>query len=85
MARARTAWNESIADRVAKTSNIITQLKIIKMAGLSDPVASLIQRLREKEIKTSRTERNIRTCLSAIGKSQNLINYVGLEVLANTR
>lgn len=85
MARARTAWNESIADRVAKTSNVITQLKIIKMAGLSDPVANLLHGLREKEIRTSRTERNLRTCIAAFGKSKSLISFVGLQVLAVIR
>ncbi|KAK3181199.1 hypothetical protein K4F52_007474 [Lecanicillium sp. MT-2017a] len=67
MIPARASWNEKIEDRVAKTSNIIAQLKAIKMAGLSEPILGFIDRLRITEIKTSMRERNLRVVIGALG------------------
>lgn len=73
MIPARASWNEKIEDRVAKTSNIIAQLKAIKMAGLSEPIVGFIDRLRITEIKTSMRERNLRVVIGALGKlTENL-------------
>ncbi|KAK3181198.1 hypothetical protein K4F52_007473 [Lecanicillium sp. MT-2017a] len=73
MARARTLWNEKIEERVAQTSNIVTQMKIIKMAGLSEPVAGFLQRLRINEVQTSMTERKFRTGITFFGKAKQSI------------
>lgn len=68
MVGARTAWNEKIQDRVAKTSNVIAQLKAIKMAGLSEPVLGFIERLRTVELETSMPERHLRIAVGALSK-----------------
>ena len=44
------AWMEAIQLRVSATANAITQMKLIKMSGMTEPVQSYIQRLRFSEI-----------------------------------
>lgn len=73
MARARTLWNEKIEERVAQTSNVVTQMKIIKMAGLSEPVAGFLQRLRINEVKTSMNERKFRLSIISLGKATQMM------------
>lgn len=68
MMKARASWNEKIQERVAKTSNIIAQLKIIKMAGLSEPMLGYIERLRAAELTTSMRERNLRVIVGGLSK-----------------
>ena len=68
MMKARASWNEKIQERVAKTSNIIAQLKIIKMAGLSEPILGYIERLRAAELTTSMRERNLRVIVGGLSK-----------------
>lgn len=72
MIGARAAWNEKIQERIAKTSNTIAQLKVIKMAGLSEPVLSYIEKLRAAELNTSMRERNLRIIVAALSKILNL-------------
>lgn len=72
MIPARKAWNEKIQDRVTKTSNILAQLKIIKMVGLSEPVFAFVQSLRDVEIKTSMRERNLRVIVAMLGMARHL-------------
>jgi hypothetical protein len=68
MMKARASWNEKIQSRVAKTSNVIAQLKLIKMAGLSQPMLSYIERLRAVELTTSMRERNLRVIVGGLSK-----------------
>ncbi|KAJ6783399.1 hypothetical protein PWT90_02209 [Aphanocladium album] len=51
--RARKTWNERIHDRVAATSNILAQIKDIKMTGLALSMARYLKTLREREIEAS--------------------------------
>ncbi|KAJ6785368.1 hypothetical protein PWT90_04529 [Aphanocladium album] len=51
---AYTAWNKSIEDRVSKTSNILGQLKAIKMFGLGPVISDYLQHLRQNEMVKSK-------------------------------
>lgn len=44
------AWMEAIQLRVSATANAISQMKLIKMSGMTEPVQSYIQGLRVSEI-----------------------------------
>lgn len=76
MGHARIAWNEKIQARVAKTSNLLAQLKSVKMMGLAPPMTSYVQTLRNAEIKTSLTERNLRVILHSLSmKPEQTYNF----------
>ncbi|OAR02083.1 hypothetical protein LLEC1_05009 [Akanthomyces lecanii] len=55
----RKRWNERIEDRVAETSNILAQIKDIKMTGLAPSMASHLNQLRAKEVEVSLTDRRV--------------------------
>lgn len=69
MGVARIAWSEQTEQRVAKISNVLVQLKSIKMSGLAPSVRDFAQRMRDKEIKTSMQERSLRVVLHALSKA----------------
>lgn len=58
---ARAEWNEKAGERVSATANAISQLKNIKMSGLSGPIMQRIQTLRDEEIAISFKERFVHT------------------------
>ncbi|KAG6006407.1 hypothetical protein E4U21_007073 [Claviceps maximensis] len=66
MGPARKAWNKSIQERVATTSGILSQLKGLKMTGLSQDVATFLQTLRVKEVDKSKEMRVLSIMLYAI-------------------
>ncbi|KAF4435232.1 multidrug resistance [Fusarium acutatum] len=45
------AWMEAIETRVGVTAAAITQMKLVKMSGMTKPIQSYVQRLRVKEIE----------------------------------
>ncbi|KAJ3497209.1 hypothetical protein NLG97_g2075 [Lecanicillium saksenae] len=47
-------WNESIADRIRKTSHILPQLTSIKMLGLGPTIGAFLRGLRVEEVRISR-------------------------------
>ncbi|KAL2198120.1 hypothetical protein P885DRAFT_68308 [Corynascus similis CBS 632.67] len=47
------AWNAATQHRVAATSSLLSSMKIVKMLGLQQAVASRIQRLRKEELSTA--------------------------------
>lgn len=53
----RKDWNTHIETRVATTSNILAQIKDIKMLGLSPSVADRLQKQYEKEVDICLTNR----------------------------
>lgn len=73
MIPARLSWNERIESRVAKMSNILVQLKSVKMAGLSPILSSYVQRLRDIEVSTSMVERSLRVSLHALRMSSSIL------------
>lgn len=50
MGPARAAWNSYIQVRVAKTANVLSQIKTLKMLGLSSTLAEYLQAFRVQEI-----------------------------------
>lgn len=68
MAVARTAWNEMIQKRVARISNLLAQLQVVKMIGASEALHGAMQRLRIAEIETSLGERKFRVMVTGIGE-----------------
>lgn len=67
MSAARVSWNEHIELRVAAASNILAQVKAIKLMGLAGPLADHLQQLRNAEIAASMADRRARLCLFASG------------------
>lgn len=57
MPLAQKDWTASIADRVEKTSKMLSQIKAIKMTGLEDVMATYVQNLRETEVGHSKRTR----------------------------
>ncbi|KAK1701087.1 putative ABC multidrug transporter [Colletotrichum godetiae] len=66
MAPARVAWNQGVQKRVSITSSMLTQIKGIKMMGLTDHFSNIIQKLRVSELKLSTKFRILVTILSVI-------------------
>ncbi|KAK7455438.1 hypothetical protein Landi51_02642 [Colletotrichum acutatum] len=66
MAPARVAWNHGVQKRVSITSSMLTQIKGIKMMGLTDHFSDIIQKLRVSELKLSTKFRILVTILSVI-------------------
>ncbi|KXH55546.1 hypothetical protein CSAL01_07340 [Colletotrichum salicis] len=64
MAPARVAWNQGVQKRVSITSSMLTQIKGIKMMGLTDHFSDIIQKLRVSELKLSTKFRILVTILS---------------------
>ncbi|KAK5989808.1 ABC transporter FGM5 [Cladobotryum mycophilum] len=61
------AWMEEIQKRVGVTSNMIANMKHLKISGLTGPVESLVQKLRTDEIKAGSKWRTIIILASTIG------------------
>ncbi|KAF5553404.1 Canalicular multispecific organic anion transporter 2 [Fusarium napiforme] len=53
MEPATVKWNEAVQKRVGETSNMLNQMKGIKMMGLTDFFLNMVQGLRVKELKVS--------------------------------
>ncbi|KZL80273.1 abc transporter [Colletotrichum incanum] len=77
MAPARVAWNQGVQKRVSITSSMLTQIKGVKMMGLTDHFSSIVQNLRVSELKLSVKFRILVTILSVIaGIAQQLTPIV---------
>ena len=68
MGPARERWNAAIQERIGFTSTGLSQMKGIKMMGLSALVQDTLQQLRSKELKISTQYRWILTRLATLGK-----------------
>lgn len=53
MGPARVKWNQAIQERIGSASNMLGQMKGIKMMGLTDFFHNLLQGLRVIELKLS--------------------------------
>nr|XP_036575809.1 ABC multidrug transporter [Colletotrichum truncatum]KAF6782442.1 ABC multidrug transporter [Colletotrichum truncatum] len=51
---ARMMWNEGVQERVSTTSSMLSQIKGIKMMGLTDYFATMVQQLRVAELDMSK-------------------------------
>lgn len=61
------AWNTATHQRVAATSSVLSSMKVIKMLGLQNSMASFIRRLREEELNTASRVRWIMVYYNASG------------------
>lgn len=57
--KAQVAWIEKVQDRLRVTSNMLDDMKTVKMLGLSTIICDTIQRLRRVEIQTSKVYRKL--------------------------
>jgi ATP-binding cassette, subfamily C (CFTR/MRP), member 1 len=51
---ARGMWNQAVQKRVSITSSMLSQIKGLKIMGLTDYIADLIQSLRSSELELSK-------------------------------
>jgi len=54
MGPARMIWGKAIKQRVSASSNMLAQIKSLKMMGLTDYISKSIQDLRIQELDVSR-------------------------------
>jgi ATP-binding cassette, subfamily C (CFTR/MRP), member 1 len=54
---AQRAWNERVEKRVAVTAGMLSDMKGVKMLGLTGVLKNVILQLRDIELKTSETFR----------------------------
>lgn len=57
--RAQIRWVEKVQDRLRVTSAMLSDMKAVKMLGLSGVMSEIIQSLRRTEIKTSKAYRKL--------------------------
>ncbi len=63
MGAARVIWNLKVQARVAATTNVLAQMKSIRMSGLAPAAKKYLQSLRTEEIDISMKERHMRIVL----------------------
>ena len=68
MGPARVRWSQAIQERIGATSSSLSQMKGVKMMGLSGTVQATIQKLRSTELDMSTQYRWILVRLSILGK-----------------
>ena len=81
LARYQRAWMETIEKRVTLTSNVIADMKNIKISGLVQPIGTLIQNLRLVELKSGRRWRRLVTLSVIISFSPLLLSPVAAFVV----
>ena len=64
---ARMAWNGRVQQRVSTTSSTLSQIKGIKMMGLTDRITRHIQSLRVAELDSSKDFRLLFVWMNVIG------------------
>ncbi|KAJ3481004.1 hypothetical protein NLG97_g7928 [Lecanicillium saksenae] len=62
----RKVWNEHIEARVGITSNVLAQMKDVKMMGLAPSLAKMLQEKQDAEIQVSLRDRNSLSCVFAL-------------------
>jgi hypothetical protein len=67
MGPARVRWNEMVEKRVSVTSDMLGQIKSVKMLGLGQVVARYIQSLRVTEVECSKRFRVLIVTMDALG------------------
>lgn len=72
MGPARIEWSKAIQERVGATSSMLSQVKGMKMMGLSDFFHKLVQSLRIKELKLSIKFRWLLVQLNTLGKAYHV-------------
>lgn len=65
---AKIAWNHGVQQRVSATSSMLQKMKGVKMSDMAGPFSSVIQDLRETEIRVSKRFRGFLVFLQALGE-----------------
>lgn len=65
---AQMAWMSRVQKRVAVTAAVISDIKVVKMLGLSTVVEDLIAQLRKSEMQTSVSFRRLLVWQVLVGK-----------------
>ncbi|KZL77916.1 ABC multidrug transporter [Colletotrichum tofieldiae] len=81
---ARMAWNEGVQERVSTTSSMLAQIKGIKMMGLTDYFANMVQKLRVTELDMSKKFRMFIVRIILICESLFAILMPGLHLTLPT-
>lgn len=68
---ARGGWAQAAQDRVAKTSSFLSQIKSLKMMGLTNLVSNILQQLRVKEVEGAKHFRRYIVWIIAVGNLSN--------------
>lgn len=68
MGPTRMIWNRAVQKRVAVTSETLSQMKGIKMLGLTDRLSGLVQDLRDAELDFSKQFRLLIVWINMIGE-----------------
>lgn len=68
MGPARMAWSAYIQVRVAKTANVLSQIKVFKMLGLSSTLSNYIQEFRVQELIFTRMFRKLTAIMVGTSK-----------------
>ncbi|KAJ6002428.1 hypothetical protein N7451_004975 [Penicillium sp. IBT 35674x] len=77
MGQAQGQWVERVQSRISMTSNLLRDIKSVKMLGLSGVMYKTITKLREAELKTSERFRKLligEIALSAVSKDKTLLS-----------
>ncbi|EGX95601.1 Vacuolar multidrug resistance efflux pump [Cordyceps militaris CM01] len=82
---ALSACNKSAETRVSMTTSVIYQLGAIKMMGLGPTIVHLLQRLRQEEVKLSKTYRNLETVTFPLAQIASLMTPVWIVSKALSR
>lgn len=73
MAPAMADWNRAVQKRVGDSSMMLSQMKGIKMMGLSDFMFDSIQGLRVYELDLSKRFRWVQSAVATVGKHSNFL------------
>lgn len=75
MGQAQGQWVERVQSRISMTSNLLRDIKSVKMLGLSDVMYKTITKLREAELKTSERFRKFLIGEIALCKKKHVLKY----------
>lgn len=69
MQRARKSWDDKAQKRLTATSNILAQVKALKMSGLTSTASKTLRSLHDEELNASLGEKHERIILHVLGKT----------------
>lgn len=79
---ARGGWAQAAQDRVAKTSSFLSQIKSLKMMGLTNLVNNVLQKLRIKEVEESKMFRKYIVWIIGVGNLSNQLTPAVIIIAA---
>lgn len=75
-------WNEHIEDRVSTTSNMLAQMRDVKMLGLAPSMGKHLEALHDKETEVSLENRTVVSATFGISKRYFFFLSPSLSLLA---